>query len=124
LRWLQSTAVGAIYAELLDPNIAVTDAQFSKSGDVRDFWREGLDARDEQILMTWYQMGEPFLVHTQPNSIPGPLYGMCTVLIPADGDLRWPISAGLGLPRWHVAPHPTEIAAAASGRSMCYDRRT
>lgn len=70
-RWLQSTVVGAIYAEHLDPNIAVTDAQFSKSGDVRDFWTERLDPRDEQILMTWYRMGEPFLVHTQPNSIPG-----------------------------------------------------
>ena len=84
-RWLQSTVVGAIYAELLDANIAVTDAQFSKSGDVRDFWTERLDARDEQILMTWYRTGEPFLVHTQPNSIPGRPYGMCTVLIPADG---------------------------------------
>ena len=84
-RWLQSTVIGAIYTELRDPNIAVIDAQFSKSGDVRDFWTERLDARDEQILMTWYQMGEPFLVHTQPNSVPGRPYGMCTVLIPADG---------------------------------------
>jgi len=84
-RWLQSTVIGAIYAELRDPNIAVTDAQFSRSGDVRDFWTERLDAPDEQILMTWYRMGEPFLVHTQPNSVPGRPYGMCTVLIPADG---------------------------------------
>jgi hypothetical protein len=84
-RWLQSTVIGAIYTELRDPNMAVIDAQFSKSGDVRDFWTERLDARDEQILMTWYRMGEPFLVHTQPNSIPGRPYGMCTVLIPAAG---------------------------------------
>jgi hypothetical protein len=84
-RWLRSTVVGVIYAELLDPDIAVTDAQFSKSGDVRDFWTERLDAPDEQILMTWYRMGEPLLVHTQPNSIPGRPYGMCTVLIPAGG---------------------------------------
>lgn len=84
-RWLQSTVIGAIYAELRDPNVAVTNAQFSKSGDVRDFWTERLDAHDEQILMTWYRMGEPFLVHTQPNSVPGRPYGMCTVLIPAGG---------------------------------------
>jgi len=84
-RWLQSTVIGAIYAELRNPTIAVTDAQFSKSGDVRDFWTERLDTRDEQILMTWYRMGEPFLVHTQPNSVPGRPYGMCTVLIPAGG---------------------------------------
>src|SRR5215471_5364908 len=84
-RWLQSTVIGAIYTELRDPNITVTDAQFGKSGDVRDFWTERLNARDEQILMTWYRMGEPFLVHTQPNSVPGRPYGMCTVLIPAGG---------------------------------------
>ena len=84
-RWLQSTVVGVIYAELRDPTIAVTDAQFSRSGDARDFWTESLDARDEQIEMTWYQMGEPFLVHTQPNATPGRPYGMCTVLIPARG---------------------------------------
>ena len=45
-RWLQSTVLGAINAELLDLTIPVIDAQFSKSGDVRDFWTELLDARD------------------------------------------------------------------------------
>ena len=84
-RWLQSTVVGAINAELLDPAIPVADAQFSKSGNGRDFWTERLDARDERIALTWYKMGEPFLVHTQPNSVPGRPYGMCTVLIPALG---------------------------------------
>ena len=58
-RWLQSTLLGAINAELLDMTIAVTDALFSKSGDARDFWTERLEARGEQIVLTWYQMGEP-----------------------------------------------------------------
>jgi hypothetical protein len=70
-RLLQSTVLGAIYAELLDPTIAVIDAQFSKSGDVRDFWTERLVTRDEEVVLTWYEMGEPFLVHTQPNAVPG-----------------------------------------------------
>jgi hypothetical protein len=82
-RWLQSTVLGVINAELLDLTIAVIDAQFSKSGDACDFWTERLDTRDEQILLTWYELGDPLLVHTQPNSIPGRPYGMCTVLIPA-----------------------------------------
>ena len=83
-RWLQSTVLGAINTELRDLTIAVTDAQFSRSGDVRDFWTERLSTRDEEVL-TWYQLGGPFLVHTQPNTIPGRPYGMCTVLIPALG---------------------------------------
>jgi hypothetical protein len=84
-RWLQSTVLGAINAELRDLMIPVTDAQFSKSGDARDYWTERLDSRDEQIALTWYELGEPLLVHTQPNAVPGRPYGMCTVLIPALG---------------------------------------
>jgi hypothetical protein len=84
-RWLQSTVVGVIYPELLDSTLAVIGAQFSRSGDTRDFWTEWLDARDEQIVMTWYQMAEPLLIHTQPNATPNRPYGMCTVLVPASG---------------------------------------
>jgi hypothetical protein len=84
-RWLQSTVLGAINPELREPTIPVAEAQFSKSGDARDFWIEHLHARGEEIALTWYELGEPFLVHTQPNSIPGRPYGMCTVLIPALG---------------------------------------
>jgi hypothetical protein len=84
-RWLQSTVLGAINAELLDLTIAVTDARFRRSGDTRDFWSERVNTSDEQIVLTWYQMGEPFLVHTQPNTLPGRPYGMCTVLVPALG---------------------------------------
>jgi hypothetical protein len=84
-RWLQSTVLGAINAELRDPAIPVAQAQFEKEGDARDFWTERLTARGEEIAMTWYDLGEPFLVHTQPNSTPGRPYGMCTVLIPALG---------------------------------------
>jgi hypothetical protein len=81
-RWLQSTVVGSINAELLDPTVPVTDAQFSKFGNARDFWTERLDIGDEQIALTWYGLGEPLLVHTQPYTLPGRPYGMCTVLIP------------------------------------------
>jgi hypothetical protein len=84
-RWLQSTVLGAINSELLDLTIAVTGAQFSHSGNARDFWTERLDTRDEQIVLTWYEIGEPLLVHTQLNATPGRPYGMCTVLIPALG---------------------------------------
>ena len=56
--------LGAVYPELLDRTVAVIDAQFSKSGDVRDFWIERLVTRDEEVVLTWHEMGEPFLVHT------------------------------------------------------------
>src|ERR1700686_1734615 len=84
-RWLQSTVQGMLNAELLDTTIPVTDAQFSKSGDMRDFWTERLETSDEEIPLTWYDIREPLLIHTQPNADPARPYGVCTVLIPSLG---------------------------------------
>jgi hypothetical protein len=84
-RWLQSTVQGMLNAETVDPAIPVIEAQFSKSGDPRYFWTEKLVAHEEEIALTWHSIGEPLLIHTQPNAEPGRPYGVCTVLIPALG---------------------------------------
>ena len=81
-RWLQSTVQGMLNAELSDLAIPVTDAEFSRSGDARDFWTESLVTHDEAIDLTWYDIGDPLLIHTEPGERP---YGVCTVLIPALG---------------------------------------
>ena len=84
-RWLQSTVQGMLNPETKDPAIQVIDAEFSKSGDPRYFWTEQMFAHEEEIALTWYQIGEPLLIHTQPNAEPGRPYGVCTLLIPALG---------------------------------------
>lgn len=84
-RWLQATVQGMLNPETADQSIPVTDAQFSKNGDARDFWTERLDTVDEEIALTWYRIGEPLLIHTEPFADPGRQYGVCTVLIPALG---------------------------------------
>ncbi len=66
-------------------SIPVTDAAFSKCGDARDFWTERLKAYGEVITLTWHDIGEPLLIHTQPGPPPARKYGVCTVLIPALG---------------------------------------
>ena len=82
-RWLQKTVQGMLNAELRDLSIPVVDAAFSRDGDVRDFWTERLQTNDEEIALTWHDIGEPLLIHTQPNVEPSRPYGVCTVLIPA-----------------------------------------
>ena len=67
-RWLQATVQGMLNAETADRAIPVTEAEFSKSGDPRYFWTEDVLARDEEIALTWYDIGEPLLIHTQPNA--------------------------------------------------------
>ena len=84
-RWLQTTVQGMLNAETADTTIPVVDAEFSKSGDPRYFWTESLFAHDEEIALTWYEIGEPLLIHTEPNVEPGRPYGVCTLLIPALG---------------------------------------
>jgi hypothetical protein len=71
--------------ELEDTTIPVIDAHFAKSGDPRYFWTERVTARDQEITLTWHDIGDPLLIHTQPNEVPGRRYGLSTVLIPALG---------------------------------------
>jgi hypothetical protein len=82
-RWLQTTVQGMLNAETADTAIPVTEAAFEQSGDPHYFWTESLEAPGESISLTWHDMGEPLLVHTQPNATPDRPYGVCTVLIPA-----------------------------------------
>jgi hypothetical protein len=84
-RWLQSTVQGMLNPETADTAIPVREAVFSKSGDPRYFWSEQLVAHDEEIELTWYDIGEPLLIHTEPNAQPDRPYGVCTLLIPALG---------------------------------------
>jgi hypothetical protein len=84
-RWLQTTVQGMLNAELADTSIPCADAEFSKTGDPRYFWTERVHAFDEEITLTWYDIGEPLMIHSQPNQLPGRRYGVNTVLIPALG---------------------------------------
>ncbi len=82
-RWLQRTVQGMLNPETADLDVPVIDASFSKSGDPRYFWTEEVHTEDTTIGLTWYDIGDPLLIHTQPNSQPGRPYGVCTVLVPA-----------------------------------------
>lgn len=84
-RWLQTTVQGMLNAETADTAIPVIDAEFSKSGDPAYFWSERVETLDEDITLTWHEVGDSLLIHTQPNAEPGRPYGVCTVLMPALG---------------------------------------
>src|SRR5882757_10815446 len=61
-RWLQSTVQGMLNAETADKTLPVTEAVFSKTGDPRYFWTETVATLDEEIALTWYDIGEPLLI--------------------------------------------------------------
>jgi hypothetical protein len=84
-RWLQTTVQGMLNAELANTDIPVYDAEFDKEGDPRTFWTERIVSTTDEINLTWYDIGEPLMLHTQPNQVPGRKYGLNTVLIPTLG---------------------------------------
>ena len=84
-RWLQETVQGMLNEATRDPSIPVIDAEFERHGDMRSYWTESLDSAEEEISLTWYDLGDPLLVHTAPGEPAGRPYGVCTVLIPARG---------------------------------------
>jgi hypothetical protein len=83
-RWLQSTVQGMLNPETADTAISVTEAEFVKSGDPHYFWTERIVTGEEEVALTWYDIGEPLLIHTQPGE-GGRRYGVCSLLIPALG---------------------------------------
>ena len=84
-RWLQETVQDMLNPAFGDVNIPVAEASFERSGDARSFWTETVFSHDQELSLTWYDIGEPLLIHTQPNSAPDRPYGVCTILIPAAG---------------------------------------
>ena len=84
-RWLQGEIQGRINATFGNLEIPATEASFRSSGDLRSFWTESAIAHGEEIALTWYDLGEPFMSHSFPGANPERPHGVGTVLIPANG---------------------------------------
>lgn len=85
-RWLQQTIQGMLNPELADLSIPVEEAAFDKDGDPHRFYTEYVTAPGVDISLTWFDLGDPLMIHTQPGSGPGERpYGVNTVLIPVAG---------------------------------------
>jgi hypothetical protein len=110
-RWLQATVQGVLNEELRDAEIPVIDADFDHVGDVRSFWTERVRSDDDDISLTWYEIGEPVIRHTQPFSQPERPYGSSSVLIPCMGarlTVNSEQAVGVPFPRtWDDRPFST-----------------
>ncbi len=85
-RWLQETIQGMLIPELADLNLPVEEAMFEKDGAPHRFYTEYVTSEDTSLSMTWHDLGDPLMIHTQPGTGAGERpYGVNTVLIPASG---------------------------------------
>ena len=66
-RWLQSEIESVLFPVFADESIPVVDSEFGKSGDGVNWWTETVDSLEESLALTWYDIGEPFMLSVAPG---------------------------------------------------------
>jgi hypothetical protein len=82
-RWLQEEIESLLHAPFANQDIPVVEATFSKSGDPRSFWTETVETADERLTLTWYDLGEPFMLTVAAGSVAGRPHGVYSCFVPA-----------------------------------------
>lgn len=82
-RWLQEDIQGTMHPAFGDTSIPVIDAEFVKSGDVQSFWTETISTDEDDIYLTWYDFGDPFVVSVETGTMPDRPHGVYSCLVPA-----------------------------------------
>ena len=82
-RWLQEDIQGMMHAPFGDTSIPIVDAEFGKSGDVQSFWTETVASDEDDLYLTWYDFGDPFVVSVETGSNPNRPHGVYSCLVPA-----------------------------------------
>jgi hypothetical protein len=81
-RWIQEqiTTPNMPWA---DNTLPVIEADFTSSGDSRDFITETIESREDEITLTWYDFLPAYAGITAPNPDRGSSHGHYAVYIPA-----------------------------------------
>ncbi|MBM3924906.1 MAG: hypothetical protein FJ320_02810 [SAR202 cluster bacterium] len=82
-RWMQRTLEGPRKTPFGDEELAVEEARFRSSGDLRAFWTEEVVSSVERIRLTWHDLGEPFIAVVPTGGRPGAAFGIYGTIIPA-----------------------------------------
>jgi len=78
-RWLQEEARQLAS----ERRVPVIHGSFTRSGDAASSWTETVRTDLETVVLTWYGLGEPFILRSDPGSRPGIVHGVYSLLIPA-----------------------------------------
>ena len=84
VRWLQATVQGMLSSETAGDHIAVTEAVFSRQGDLQGAWTQKVRSGADEMTLEWSNLIDPLLMaHDQPARLPERKYGVSVVMIPA-----------------------------------------
>ena len=81
-RFLQKTIEVLLYKDFSNPDLPVIDAKFIRSGNSLSTVEERVVSREDEIIMTWWDLMEPFVLTMPPGSMGRPL-GVYSTFLPA-----------------------------------------
>jgi hypothetical protein len=81
-RWLQSTIESVLQPTFTDTSLPVIAARFDRWGDPRSAATERITAPDTEIVLTWYDFVEGFVLNAPPGYNNRPL-GVFSTFFPA-----------------------------------------
>ena len=82
-RWLQEEIESQVNPTFGDLDLPVNETTCLSSGDMRSWWAETVSGLNDEISLTWYDLGEPFLSHSTPGG--NRRHGICWICVPARG---------------------------------------
>jgi len=81
-RYLQRLIESLLYAEFADPTLPVIDARFERTGNALSTVEERIVARDDEIILSWWDLMPPFVLTMPPGAMNRPL-GVYSTFVPA-----------------------------------------
>jgi hypothetical protein len=81
-RYLQRTIEPLLYKEFADPSLPVVDADFRRSGNSLSTVEERIVSREDEIILSWWDLMAPFVLTMPPGAMNRPL-GVYSTFIPA-----------------------------------------
>ena len=81
-RFLQKTIEALLYEPFSGQDLPVIDARFTRGGDALSTVEERVVSRNDEIVLTWWDLIEPFVLTMPPGSMGRPL-GVYSTFLPA-----------------------------------------
>jgi hypothetical protein len=81
-RYLQRTIETLLWKEFADESLPVIHATFSRGGDSLSTVEERVVSREDEIILTWWDLMKPFILTMPPGAMNRPL-GVYSTFIPA-----------------------------------------
>ena len=83
-RYLQRTIEVLLYKEFSNKELPIVEAKFMRGGDCLGTVEERVIGRQDEIIMTWWDLMPPFVLTMPPGSMGRPL-GVYSTFLPARG---------------------------------------